>query len=705
MAKNINKTDSLHRQFPEHFNTRKNANWKALIEAIGEEDQFIADLAEAVRQQFFVKTANRPYLDRLGSNIKVDRPRFVGMDDPTYRRYIPILAYQPKQVKLIVDTLLDIFFFKESTTAYIESEAAEPFNLEDGWQLEYTVDGIKTERIQFNADDFTDISNATAEEIVSAINRQANESFAIVFNNSVTKEKTVRLFTNTIGSKGSVEIVGGRANIELQFDGFIENAGNGNDTEWTITKVGDTVTFEHTGGNAPGIQFLTGGDIVIIDIAGNEGSFVIESVNIANNTFTFTNLFATAGVFTQTSDRQVKFIRPFKSVVYTRSRRAVTWETSPGEITVEMPTSPPVVRRSLKGSAHINGENSLVLSRVSDTELQLEDASEWPNSGVFWLQVRNNIVTKIDTPSETTVTDFETDSRIQGFDQKYTYTSKSGNNLVGISPALPELAAQNEVSVDTAVRNVSNIMTVTVLSPHDFKVGDYVILSDLTSMTVDDLNGAFEVTEVVSDTIFKVFSFGVSASYSGGTARIERLGMANSGSLAILRTAQESADTDIIGPYIWDEEAAFVLSSKTGQIGEEIKAGQIKKTLQLGSNTIPAEAGEVIFDFGTENQEGPVRYLFKPSDGTIAMDPAYIFQKDHASGSGITMINRRGPHTLSGNGAEYAPYITDTAVAREILQELILEAKSVGIFVDFLIRYPEQLYATLDVYRSGIDPG
>jgi hypothetical protein len=49
--------------------------------------------------------------------------------------------------------------------------------------------------------------------------------------------------------------------------------------------------------------------------------------------------------------------------------------------------------------------------------------------------------------------------------------------------------------------------------------------------------------------------------------------------------------------------------------------------------------------------------------------------------------------------------VTDTAIAREILQELILEVKSVGIFVEFLIRFPEQLYATIDVYRSGEDPG
>lgn len=54
---------------------------------------------------------------------------------------------------------------------------------------------------------------------------------------------------------------------------------------------------------------------------------------------------------------------------------------------------------------------------------------------------------------------------------------------------------------------------------------------------------------------------------------------------------------------------------------------------------------------------------------------------------------------------EYPAYVTDPAEARVILQDLIRSVKSAGIFVNFLIRYPEQLYATLDVYSSGVDPG
>lgn len=706
MAGNRTKTDKIHSRLPKAFNSKNNVNWRGLVEAMGQGDQQIADLIEAVREQFFIKTASRPYLDRLGANNKVSRPPFIGMDDPTFRKYIPILAWQPKQVKLIIDSLLDIFFFQESTTAFLTSDLSSPFNLEDGWELEYVVDGFKTERIEFKAEDFGDINNATAEEVVAAWNRQAKHSFAIAFTDSISQLTFIRFFTDTIGSKGSIEITGGRANIALRFNGFLEDAGTGNNTEWTVTKVGDLVTFEHTAGNAPGINVLQAGDIILSNITDNSGSFVLEEVDIANNKISFRNLFGTPGVFTQTSDRDTKFLRPFKAVVYTNDRRAVTWEVNQGEIVVEMPTSPPVVRRSLSGSSHHNGLQATVVNRVSDTEIELNDASDWPDSGTFLLRQKTEIQTRIVTPTENTVVTKSQNGRLcspsytDGSTIKFEYTGKSGNNLTGISPALPEAASLNEFTIDTATRDTNNILTVVTTTPHNYKVGEWAIIDGTTP---SDHDGSFRITNITSPTSFQCFAFGPAGATTGGTVRVERIGMSNSGSLITLTDAQ--LDTGILGPNIFDQNAPFVLSSLTTNLQSQIRAGNIARTITVDANDIPNQSGQLIFDFGTERQEGPVRYFFKPTDNTIAIDPAHVFEFNHDVGSAVTMIRRQGPHQISSSGREYAPYITDTAVAREILQDLILEVKSVGIFVEFLIRFPEQLYATIDVYRSGTDPG
>lgn len=839
MADNKNKVDRIHDLLPQHFNSKHNENWGALVEAIGQVDQDLANLVAEVRKQFFVKTASRPYLDRLAANNKIARPRLVGMDDPSFREYIPVLSYKPKQVKLIIDQLLDIFFFKESTTAFITSQSAQPFVLENNWELEYSVDETYSERIKFTTADFTTISAASADEVVAAINRQSKYSYATAYYDSITKNTFIKLFTKTIGSKGSIRITGGRANIALRFNGFIDAAGNGSNTQWTVTKVGDLATFQHIGGTAPGIDKLQVGDIMIIDLPGNEGSFAITDIDIANNKISFINLFASPGNVTQTSANDTKFVRPQKYVAYTNGRRAMTWETSPGEIVVEMPTSPPVVKRSLKGSWHINGVFSNMASRDSDTSLTVNDATAFPNEGSFWLEEQQETQVRWITQTENTTNSFKNSTRLQYSNKKYSYTSRTalattgdivegstqitnlasnvgiapgqdivmdgvpgwakvvsvagpivnmsvpatetatgrsvsflGNQLTGISPALPKLASLNEFILASLSR-VSNIVTATTSSPHGYLPGEFVILSgcsgilistttgdrtsgsnlitnlastsgiapgmliqmtgvptgtkvvDISGNTVtmsdvatssfvgdtvsflEDLNGAHQLITASGTTMtFQLLGTNGTPA-TPGTTRMEKVGLSNTGSKIIITDAVVRENSRITGAYIWDLAAPFVLSSDKASISDEIRAGRIVRLLNIGPNTIPdnTNGGFLIFDYGLNTQEGPVRYLYKPTANTIAIDPSYVFQKNHSIGSAIVSLRTKGPHIMSSRGDEYPPYVTNPSEARFILEELIKSVKSAGIFVNFLVRFPEQLYATLDVYQSGIDPG
>lgn len=701
MAANKNKVDLIHDQMPRFFKTRTNPNWNALITALGESDQELAELIEEVRKQFFIKTASRPYLDRLGANFKVSRPRFIGMDDPTFRNYIPILSYQPKQVKLVLDLLLDVFFFKETTTAFTQSLQPETYDITDGWELLYTVDQTKLERIQFNADEFISLSAATAEEVVAAINRQAQFSFAVVYDDRIKKQKFIRLFSNTIGSKGSIQITGGRADMSLQFRGFNLDAGSETNTVWTVTKIGDTVTFQHTGGTSPNLDKLEIGDIVIISINGNEGSFVIQSIDLNNNSFTFINLFATPGVYNHSvlpTDELVRFIKPEKMVVYLNNSRSVVWEVSPGEIIVEMPATPPVVKRSLIGSAHLNGMVARVTDTPTQNSLEIENASDWPVAGTFVLQTQNEIQTHILTGSEDVVLTKELNTRFNNA-LTFSYTSKTGNVLNGISPNLPIVADLYENNIVSATRS-SNIITIVTSTAHNYEVGEAVRIQGVAPDALNDINGTFIILSTPTSTSFTYMSVGADGVSAGGESRVERIGMSNDGSLIYLTTAQ--MNTGIYGPYMWSPDAAYVISSLTSKIQSEIKAGNNVRTLPIEAvNNIPNQEGFVVFDFGTEFEEGPVRYLYKPTTGTLQLDPAYVFKQNHEVGSSITVIRRRGAHVMSGLGSEYPAYITDPAVARRTLQELMKQVKSAGIFLEFLVRYPEQLYSTLDVYDSG----
>lgn len=833
MASNKNKVDQLHDLLPKHLNTRGNTNWKALIEALGQADSDTANLVAEVRKQFFIKTASRPYLDRLAANSKISRPRVVGMDDVSFRQYVPVLSYQPKQVKLIIDKLLDIFFFKESTTAFVTSEAFEPFNLTNNWELKVNVDEQAVETIKFRASDFTDINNASAEEIASAINRQSKNFYATAYYDSITKNTFIRMFTNTIGSKGSLRIVGGQANVALRFQGFISTAGNGANTEWTVSKIGDQVTFQHSAGTAPGINQLQVGDVVIINLSNNQGSFAINSINLADNSITFINLFGTPGVFTQTSDTDVKFFRPQKFVAYLNPRHAMTWETSPGEIIVEMPTSPPVVKRSLKGSMHVNGSFSLMSNRDSNTSLTVVDAFQFPESGTFLLERVNEIKTHVITPTEDTILSKTFNTRLTYDAPKYEYASRLalsttgnlvegaaeitnlasiaglsignqvimnglppytqviniigntaylsqeatltantqsvkflGNTLTGITPNLPELATLTEVTL-TSLSRTSGVVTGTASAPHGLSAGDAVILegssgipvftttgdtvtgsntitnlasvagisqgqlieatgvpagatvisvgaNSLTMSTTatangtgvaislnTNINGTYELTTASGTTFTFQFLGPNGTSTDPGGIRIEQEGLANSGSKVIVRDSVSNQITRITGAYMWDLSAPFTLSSNTGETLDAIQAGKIIRLLNTDSNTIPAEGGSIIFDYGRNNQEGPIRYLYKPTSNTIALDPSYTFQHSHPAGSPIVHVSKKGPHVMSGKANEYPAYITDPSEARIILEELIRSVKSAGIFVNFLVRFPEQLYGVYDVYNQN----
>lgn len=700
MAGNGTKSDKLHDLLPALFNSRVNPNWKALVEALGENDQQIADLVEEVRKQLFVKTSSRPYLDILGANVRVSRPRLVGVQDTDFRKYIPILAYQPKQVKEILDKLANIFYLDDATRSFDDSQAFGPFVLTDGWTLEYTVDNIYREQITFEDTDFVNIAAATSEEVASAINRQTEHSFAVVVTQGNSNQKYVRLFTTTLGSKGSIRITGGLSNIVFRFTGFNDNSGNGANTQWTVSKVGDLVKFQHTAGTSPGINFLSEDDISFIDILNNKGSFVIERVDVSDNAFYFRNPFGTAGIYTQTTALQTKFMTPYTAAIYKNDKRAAIWETEDAKIIAELPAIPAIVKRNLKGGWHLNGVVSVMTSRVSNSSLTLSDASDFPNVGHFYMQQHKEILTSVPAESLTITKNFN--SRLIRAETRFSYTGKTGNTLTGITPDLPAAAALNQFNISSASRAGTYVVTVNTSAAHNFLVNDTVIVAGTTG-PVTPINGSFKIASVPSATSFTYVSVGDTAAATGGTARVERIGLANSGS--IIFSIDSYADTGILGSYVWDTAAPFVLSSLTALTTSDISTGSVVKTLNIGTNSIPNESGFLIFDYGTTQQEGPIKFLYKPSANSIALDPSYVFQFDHDAGSSVTMLRTRGPHTMSGIASEYPPYLTDPIVAREELEEIMRSVKSVGIFIEFLVRYPVQYYNTLDAYRSGIDPG
>jgi hypothetical protein len=270
-------------------------------------------------------------------------------------------------------------------------------------------------------------------------------------------------------------------------------------------------------------------------------------------------------------------------------------------------------------------------------------------------------------------------------------------SVVGIAP--DQLIAGTGIPVGTKVVSI---------------LGNTVTMSNNATATnasiavifSENLNGGFKITGVGSNT-FTYSLIGTNGTAStAGVSRVERVGLSNSGSKIFVNNAVSNAVSRITGSYLWDLAAPFVLASDLAECQTEIQAGKIVRLLDISDNTISSSGGFVMFDYGLNTQEGPVRYLYKPTNTTIAIDPSYVFKYNHDVGSSIVALRTKGAHVMSNNGDEYAPYVTDPSEARIILEELIRSVKSAGIFVNFLIRYPEQLYGILDVYnQQGVGAG
>ena len=158
-----------------------------------------------------------------------------------------------------------------------------------------------------------------------------------------------------------------------------------------------------------------------------------------------------------------------------------------------------------------------------------------------------------------------------------------------------------------------------------------------------------------------------------------------------------------LGPYLFDPDAPFVLSGVTGTLLELISAGDIARIVDISQlpNAVEFPAsGEVMFDYGQATQEGPVKYLYKASDFVLVLDPSYIFQYNHIVGSRVTLLHPAGLFELSGTAAEYPPYITDPTQAQATLEQLVNDVTSVGIIINWLIRYPQQFYGMTDIYAT-----
>lgn len=340
-------------------------NVDAVLNTLAENySSYLVNNIAAVNDSLYITTASGIYLDQTLAQYGITRPSNLGLADDIYRQ-IGIQIKNRKQVRDLINNLLDIIFGDQFTKAFSDSATLEPYALQDGDTLLINFDdNQQTATITFSADQFGSIGAALAQEVADVISAslitQGLSGSAIVQNSG--NGNFIQLVSDTIGPHSSITVFGGRAQNVFQFPSP-DPAGGNMSTQWTISlQPGGNLRYTWTGGANPSLGKVNTGDYVNIYGGGftssaDEGTYTIidSKGGVAGASyFEISNPTGTSGIVTQGSDDAVLFYNPVKVTLTSNSSYAALYQVQTNVLQIFVPATTQVIRRGRIGSAHIH---------------------------------------------------------------------------------------------------------------------------------------------------------------------------------------------------------------------------------------------------------------------------------------------------------------------------------------------------------------
>ena len=336
-------------------------NTEAILRSVASGPVHLINNVEAVNDSLYIVSAKNQYLDSRLGDKGVVRPAEVGLSDEIFRD-IGIEITNRKQIRDLIHQLLRILYGEFFTRATSASQEVENFNLEEGDNLIISFDGQNPVEISFTATQFSDISNATAQEVADTITKSLRKLGVngAAFTQQDGDDLKVVLTSSTDGPSSSVRVLGGKAQNVFKFDEIRPTSGDAS-TKWAITQeAGGNIRATWIDGANPSLGMVKIGDYVNIygssfDLA-NQGTFTIldaKGGNVGNAYVEFENPNGIPETVTQNSDDGVLFFNPKIRTLISKERYAGAFQTSPRTLEVFIPATTKVVRRNRAGAAHI----------------------------------------------------------------------------------------------------------------------------------------------------------------------------------------------------------------------------------------------------------------------------------------------------------------------------------------------------------------
>lgn len=610
----ITTTEEQYKRLRSYLNPYlKGKNVDAVLTALAAGNAaYLINNVRAVNDQLYITTAVGQYLDERLADFGIVRPTAVGLSDDVFRQ-IGIEVKNRKQVRDLINNLLDAIFGDEYVRASNQARAVEPYNLADGDTLIINFDEAHTVTIQFTAAEFQSIAAAKAQEVADAITKTLRN---LGFNGTAIaiddgNGPYVEILSDTIGPISSVTILGGSAQNQLKFDAPVAAGGNGS-TQWTLSvQSGGIMRFTWTGGANPQLGKVSTGNYVNIFGGGfasssNVGSYTITKAvgGVAGiSYFEVENPLGTPGVIVQGSANAVLFYNPVRKTVASRLSYAAVYQAQGRVLQIFMPAATKVIRRGRIGSAHLH-----------------------------------------DAPRGT-----------------FTFNA---NALPGDS-----------FSITT---------TNALVAGADFAIGGNIqaTVLNLVAAINADIVGLDAVANQGAVAVFNdSLAIMLTMNYTGGA------NIVGSGPLGDMTSLQPNQ----FGPYIYDLTQPFTVSDIGTTLTQDLD-GTLPRVISVkDSSQFPDAQGYIILGYGTNEQEGPIPYISRPSNNTLLISPAYTIKTLHLSGSDVALVSVKAPVTVSRDGFDYPFYLTDVVSGRVYAQDLINSVAATGINIVFTILYPSDI--------------
>ena len=145
------------------------------------------------------------------------------------------------------------------------------------------------------------------------------------------------------------------------------------------------------------------------------------------------------------------------------------------------------------------------------------------------------------------------------------------------------------------------------------------------------------------------------------------------------------------GPYMYDESQPFTVSDIGTNLAQSLDGTDPRVISVADSSKFPDAQGYFILGYGTQEQEGPIPYIARPSNTTLLISPAYTVKTLHLGGTDVALVASKSAANISQDGFDYPFYITDVVSGRQYAQDLINSVAATGISIVFTILYPNDI--------------